>query len=128
MLKSALNILLFVILPLSCARKGVIGQAEHTFNNRPGHIVWFQFPGLASEHLALSKFSLSSADQKTAIEDHVCLGNIWNYNLFKIRPSAREGFLSQMTGSPNIKGQCEDYKLTPIWNYFMDSGKNIRND
>ena len=100
-----------------------IGLKKHRFNASPKHIVWFQFPGLASEHLALSKFSLSHADQKMAIEKHTCLGNMWNFNLFKIRPFARESFLSQMTGSTNIKNQCEDYKATPIWNYFMASGR-----
>ena len=123
MLKSALNIFLFFGLALSCARVGTIGLKEHRFDVRPRHIIWFQFPGLASEHLALTKFSLLSADQKTAIENHMCLGNMWNFNLFKIRPSAREGFLSQMTGSTNIKDQCEDYELNPIWNYFVDSGR-----
>ena len=123
MLKSTINIILFFLIFSSCARTGTIGFKEHGLNSRPRHIVWFQFPGLASEHLALSKFSLSGAEQTTAIENHICLGNMWNFNLFKIRPSARDGFLSQMTGSLNIKGRCEDYKLTPVWNHFMDSGR-----
>ena len=123
MLKSALNIVFFLAAFLSCARTGTIGLKKHRFNKFPAHIVWFQFPALASEHLALLKFSLSGAGEKTAVENHVCLGNMWNFNLFKIRPSAREGFLSQMTGSANIKGGCEDYGLTPIWNHFLDSGR-----
>ena len=121
MLQSSLGILFFLVLLVSCARVKTIGTKKHNFNNQPRHIVWFQFPGLASEHLALSRFSRSRADQKTDIENHVCLGNMWNFNLFKIRPSAKEGFLSQMTGSTNIKNQCVDYKLTPIWDYFMNS-------
>ena len=51
------------------------------------------------------------------------MGNMWNFNLFKIRPSARESFLSQITGSQNIKGRCEDYQNTPIWNYFEGRGR-----
>ena len=31
--------------------------------------------------------------------------------------------MSQITGSANIKGECEDYELAPIWNHFMDSGR-----
>ena len=123
MLQNFFNILFFLVLLFSCARVKTIGLKKHSFNNRARHIVWFQFPGLASEHLALSKFSHSNVEQKIGIADHICLGNMWNFNLFKIRPSAREGFLSQMTGSTNIKNRCEDYQLIPIWDYFMDSGR-----
>ena len=107
----------------SCAQTKRIGLKQHHFNVLPQHIIWFQFPGLASEQLALLRFSLSSAERETNLERSACLGNMWNFNLFKIRPSAQESFLSQITGSKNIKGQCEDYKNTPIWEYFQGGGR-----
>ena len=100
-----------------------IGFQEHHFGKTPRHIVWFQIAGLDSEHLAMLKYSLSHAKQITEFEKHLCVGHIWNFNLFKIRPSSQEGFMAQMTGSKNIQGGggCADYERTPLWDYFAES-------
>lgn len=50
---------------------------------------------------------------------------MWNYNLYGLRPSAGNGFMSQIFGSNNIKGTCEDFKQDPIWSYVNASGYKV---
>lgn len=90
----------------------------HSFSQKHDHIVWLQVPGLSAEHLAMLRFGSDSADQTTALEKSQCLGNSWHFNLFELRPSAENSFMSQVTGRKSIVGDCSDYKLPPIWQYL----------
>ena len=110
---------LLPLLPLfSCAGIHTIGLKKYNPDKTPRHIVWFQVAGLASEHLAMLRFSLSDAAEVTSFENHLCLGQTWSFNLFKIRPTAQEGFLSQQTGSKNIKEDCSDYERVALWDHL----------
>ena len=59
---------------------------------------------------------------KTSFEENICFGKSWTYNLYQIRPSAKNSFLSQITGKKNITGTCEDTNQRPIWSYLSASG------
>lgn len=103
---------------LGCAQVTSLNLQKHQFGQIPSKIVWIQIAGLSEEHLALLKYSYPSTQIKTNFESALCIGKTWEYNLFKLRPSAREGFLSQLTGKKNINGTCEDYSIKPIWSYL----------
>lgn len=106
----------------SCSVPETINLKKHQFSVTPRHIIWFQIAGLSSEHLAMLKFSLPVDRYRTSFEEQACMGNAWSFNLFKLRPNAKNGFMSQLTGSKNIKGACSDYGLTPIWDYLHEKG------
>ena len=109
---------LLLSLFLGCARVKTINLKEHTFNQDPKILIWFQIEGLGAEQLAMLRFAKYSANYRTAFEGSTCFGGMWNYNLFKLRPNGYEGFLSQLTGKSNIKNTCEDFKHPPLWNYL----------
>ncbi len=121
--KSALFLILIIILffILSCGTSETINKHDHNFGQRPSKIIWIQIAGLAEEHLAMLRFSTADAISLTNFENTLCVGKMWNYNLLKLRPSARDGFFSQITGKGLVTGTCEDYKQTPIWNYLQIS-------
>ena len=112
-IKLAILILLFV----SCAQVTSLNLRKHRFGKIPTKIIWLQVPGLTAEHMALLKFAYPSRERKTAFEQALCIGTIWDYDLYKIRPKASNATLSQLTGKKNIKGECSDYKNKPIWSY-----------
>ena len=115
--------ILFGFLALaSCARVKTIGLKEVKFNDRPTNIIWMQVPGLTMEQLAVLRFSYSNINEKSSLESSQCLSAIWSYNLFKLRPTAYEGFLSQMTGSRNIKNTCADFSHKPVWSHLKKDG------
>lgn len=118
------KLLIFLILS-SCAQVTSLNLKKHQFGRIPTKIIWVQVAGLSPEHLAMLKFSYPSERQNTAFENSLCVGNTWEYNLFEIRPQARSGFMSQMTGKKNINGSCEDYKKKPIWQYIAPKGYKI---
>lgn len=68
------------------------------------------------------RFGNQLADKKTAFEKFTCLGEMWSYNLFKLRPTAYEGFLSQILGKKNINNNCSDFKQRPLWSYMSKEG------
>ena len=78
--------------------------------------------GLQEEHLAMIRFSSPQGMKATSFESVSCVGKMWNYNLYGLRPKAANGFMSQMVGSKNIKGTCEDYSKNPLWRYVSGSG------
>ncbi len=100
-----------------CSKVRTINLEPHTFSSRPSHIIWMQVAGLDEEHLAMIRFSKDSADMKTSLEMSRCVGTVWSYNLFDLRPSAEMSFLSQINGRKNLKGTCDDYDIKPIWSY-----------
>lgn len=115
-------LLVFFLLLGSCAQVTSLNLQKHEFGKLPTKIVWLQVAGLSEEHLALLKFSYPSSDINTSFEKALCVGKAWEYDLFRIRPDAASGFMSQMTGKKNIKNSCEDYKLRPAWSYVLAKG------
>jgi hypothetical protein len=96
-----------ILILIGCSSVKTINLKEHYFNNLPKNIVWFQVAGLSPEHLAMIRFEKS--DLGEVLENATCLGNMWTYNSYKLRPSPHESFLSQVTGKTNIKGICQDF-------------------
>lgn len=107
---------------LGCTQATSLNLKKHQFGKIPTKIIWIQVAGLSVEHLAMLKFSYPSRTQKTAFEQSLCHGNMWEYNLFELRPSANMGFLSQLTGKKNIKNNCSDFDKKPIWKYMTPKG------
>jgi hypothetical protein len=108
-----------------CARVQTLNLAPHNYSERPKHIVWIQVAGFSEEHLPLLRFNVSEASHKTNLEQVDCVGKMWNYNLYELRPEASKSFLSQISGSKNIKGTCEDYEKKPAWAYLQDIGYSV---
>lgn len=117
--------LLFIFILFGCAQVTSLNLKKHQFGLLPTKIIWMQVAGLSPEHLSMLKFSYPSRGQETAFENSVCMGSVWEYNLFNIRPTAYSGFLSQLTGKKNIKGDCSDYEQKPIWKYIAPKGYKI---
>lgn len=123
-MKKICGLMLFV-LASGCARVQTLNLEPHAYSERPDHIVWVQVAGFSEEHIPLLRFNVSEADHKTNLEQVDCVGKMWNYNLYQLRPSAAKSFLSQINGSKNIKGTCEDYSVVPSWRYLEDAGYNV---
>lgn len=104
-----------------CSSVKTINLKNHSFNEVPKNIIWFQIAGLSPEHLALIRVD-EKAESASELEKTTCLGNMWTYNSYKLRPTAYESFLTQMTGKTNIKNLCEDFSNKPLWNYLKDRG------
>lgn len=121
MLKLITYLFIFAFL-LACAQVTSLNLKKHQFGQIPTKIIWIQVAGLNEEHIAMLKFSKQTANEDSAIENFLCIGKAWEYNLFEIRPTASASFLSQMTGKKNIKNTCDDYKLRPIWSYMLPKG------
>ncbi len=111
--------LLFI--SLSCVNISGLNMQEHLYGATPEKIVWLQIPGLAIEHLALLKYSSPHSLYQTNFEKAGCVGRLWNYNLYKLRPNAYESMLSQITGKKNIKNSCDDFSQKPIWSYLTEN-------
>ncbi len=109
------------LLLLGCAQVTSLNLKRHQFGTLPTKIIWFQVAGLEEEHLAMLRFQYSG-ERITAFEENICLGKTWNYNLYDLRSQAQSSFLSQMTGKKNVKLNCEDAELRPIWNYLSGNG------
>ncbi|MDP7318985.1 MAG: hypothetical protein QF441_00175 [Bacteriovoracaceae bacterium] len=109
----------------SCAQVTSLNLKKHQFGKIPTKIIWVQLAGFSAEHMALLKFSYPSREKKTAFEQSLCVGTTWDYNLYDLRPSAYENFLSQLTGKKNIKNSCEDFEQRPIWKYISDKNYKI---
>lgn len=114
--------LMTAIFLLGCARVQTLNMQPHAYSERPHHIVWIQIAGFSEEHLSLLKFNIPEVGYKTNLEKVDCMGKIWSYNLYQLRPEADKSFLSQLNGSKNIKGQCEDFESRPVWEYLSDLG------
>ena len=83
--------------------------------------MWFQIAGLDAEHLAMLRYGLPNVENKTELENAVCIGNAWSFNLYHLRPPAPLSFLSQVTGKKDVNGSCEDWNHRPVWNFFAQS-------
>ncbi|MCM2350025.1 MAG: hypothetical protein NDI69_08380 [Bacteriovoracaceae bacterium] len=108
---------------LGCAQVTSLNLKKHQFGVVPTKIIWFQVAGLEEEQIAMLRFQ-QTGEKRTSFEDNICVGQTWNYNLYNLRNSAESTFLSQITGKKNIKNNCEDAQLRPIWNYIFSNGYN----
>lgn len=117
--------LIFAFISLSCTKVQTLNLKSHSYSGKPKNIIWFQVAGFQEEHLAMARFSAPQGVGRSNFEDMSCVGKIWNYNLYDLRPSAGSGFLSQMVGSKNIKNSCEDYNMTPMWGYVNQAGYKV---
>src|SRR5690606_23978229 len=117
-----MKLIIFLLLITSCAQVTSLNLKKHQFGQLPTKIVWIQIAGLSEEQLALLKFSATSSDYATNMGRSLCIGKAWDYDLYRLRPNAKLGFLSQLTGKKNIKNSCEDYEQKAIWNYLRPSG------
>ena len=110
-----------ILMIFSCTSVKTINLKKHSFNDSPKNIVWFQIAGLSPEHLALIHFE-NKTNSPSELENSTCLGNMWTYNSYKLRPTPFESFLTQITGKTNIKNTCEDFSHKPLWHYLSDRG------
>lgn len=110
------------ILLCGCAQVTSLNLRRHQFGMQPSKIIWFQVAGLDAEHLAMLRFGYPTVENKTELENAVCMGHAWSFNLYHLRPSASQSFVSQTTGKKDIKGTCEDWNQKPIWNYLTGNG------
>ncbi len=109
---------IFIFL-VGCTQVTSLNLKRHQFGIQPSKIIWLQVAGLEEDHVAMLRFKKSD-ESKTSFENSTCLGKAWSYNLYNLRPSASESFLAQLTGSKNIKNNCSDSQLNPIWKLLKD--------
>lgn len=105
-----------------CAQVTSLNLRRHQFGMQPVKIIWFQVAGLDEEHLAMLRFGYPTVDNKTELENAVCVGHAWSFNLYHLRPTAASSFVAQLTGKKDIKATCEDWKQRPLWNYLASHG------
>lgn len=117
-----LYVLLALLSLVGCARVKTLNLEKHDYSERPHHVIWIQMAGFSEEHIPLLRFNVPEATYRTSLEKIDCLGKIWNYNLYELRPDAAKSFLSQINGSKNVKGQCTDFDNRPIWSYMSEMG------
>lgn len=110
---------------ISCARVQTLNLQPHSYSERPKHVIWIQVAGFSEGHLPLLRFNVSDAGHKTNMEQVDCAGKMWNYNLYQLRPEASRSFISQMTGSKNIKGTCEDFQTKAVTTYLGSIGYEV---
>ncbi len=116
------KILAALMIFASCARVQTLNMEKHSYSERPHHIIWFQIAGFSEEHIPLLRFNVPEASFHTSFEKMDCMGKVWNFNLYELRPDSSKSFLSQLNGSKNIKGQCEDFDARPVWDYLTEMG------
>lgn len=121
MIKKILS-LLAVVSYMGCARVQTLNLEKYNYAERPHHIIWFQIAGFSEEHIPLLRFNVPETTYRTSIEKVNCLGKMWSYNLYDLRPNSSASFLSQLSGSKNIKGQCTDYEVKPVWDLISELG------
>lgn len=109
---------LLLILLVSCAQITSLNMRKHQFGLQPNKIIWIQVAGLNEEHLSFLKFDATEERQQNAFEQMTCYGKAWNFNLSEIRQNAKSSFLTQMTGSKDVRGNCQDYRHQPLWEYL----------
>jgi hypothetical protein len=120
-MKNILTIFL-ILVAVACTRLQTLNLKPHHYSERPSNIIWIQIAGFTDQHLPLLRFNNPNSNYHTQLESADCFGKMWSYNLFDLRPTAGSSFISQGTGSKNIKRTCEDYLRQPVWNYLEGLG------
>ncbi len=116
--------ILVIFTGLACTRLQTINLKPHNYSQSPNKIIWIQLAGFTDQHLPLLRFDNPDMDYRTQFETFDCIGKMWNFNLFELRPQAGTSFLSQINGSKNIKNICEDFTKLPVWNFLSEEGYN----
>ena len=117
--------IVFSLIIIGCSRYQSLGLKPHFFGKKAKHIVWIQVPSLSLEQIAILKLGRGDMNSLTAFESFQCLGNLWSYNIYNLRPRSFDGFQSQILGSKNIKGTCDDFDRKSVWSYFEESGYEV---
>lgn len=118
-----LKIIFLLLITLSgCSKWATLGLKEHNFDGKGDHIIWIQVAGLSPEHFAMLRFYDGGDVASVSIEKSSCIGSMWSYNLYNLRPNSDQGFLSQELGSKNIEGSCSDIDRKPVWSFFQETG------
>ena len=120
-----LPLLISLVLLSSCSKVDTINLQKHKFSSNPVRIVWIQIAGLSEELLAIQRFSRPAVEIGGPFEESTCMGKMWNYNLYSLRPDASSGFLSQIFGVKNINKTCSDYENVPMWEHFKKIGFQV---
>lgn len=113
---------LVLTINLSCSHYGSINKKVHRFIDEPQKVIWYHVPGLHEAHISILKFFYRDTSIPTAFEKSTCMGKMWRYNLYEIRPDSRQSFLSQISGTKNITNTCNSYSYKPMWSYMRASG------
>jgi len=115
---------IFLILSslISCSHTESLGTRDFTFQQQPRLVIWFQIAGLSAEHLPFLKFDNSQQDMSNVVENMSCQGTLWSHNIYDIRPPIMSRFASQLSGSPDMVGTCEDLKQNFLWDYANQIG------
>jgi hypothetical protein len=108
-------ILILLLAFVGCAQVTSLNLKKHQFGLQPTKIVIFQIAGLHPEHLAMLRFSAPTIADVTALENSMCTGVAWSFNLYSLRPKSHESMLAQLTGKKDIKGECSDYQHQSLW-------------
>ncbi len=116
------TILALAVLALGCTKVETLNMRPHSFSEVPHQIIWFQIAGFNEEHVGLLRFDKADSVRPTAFEDIMCVGKMWGYDLFDLRPTAAKGLLAQTLGSKNIQGTCQDFERRPAWSYLAEAG------
>lgn len=103
---------------LSCSKVQTLNMNDHNFNKEPRKIIWLQIAGFDYKQLPMIRYTRSQSVAPSSLEMFDCLGALWSYNLYKLRPNAEDSFLAQMTGKTNIHRSCHDAALDPFWKYL----------
>lgn len=103
---------------LGCSHYGTINKKVHRFVDSPQKIIWYHVAGLDEEHVSLLKYFYRDSKIGTAFENSTCMGKMWRYNLYDIRPSSVKSFISQVSGTKNVNNQCDALTFRPIWSYL----------
>lgn len=123
-MKIVLMSLMLLILH-SCSQRQALGTRDHVFGRKGKHVIWLQVAGLESEHLSFLKLDQDTTDEMIPFERMTCMGSLWSYNLYELRPSPNNGFLAQTLGSQKINGTCSDLDRKSVWSYFQDNGYEV---
>lgn len=122
LMKRLVKYILLSIVLIGCGRIETIGLKDHSFSKQPKRVIWMQVAGLSSEHLAMLRFNLSNANIVTPMEKAQCVGQMWSYNLYSLRPPVNKSFQSQIFGTPDLKNKCDPLKKEPVWKLYADAG------
>lgn len=122
MKRSLIKIFFLLAFFCGCSEVTTLNLRSHKFNAIPKKIIWIQVAGLSFDHLAMLRFSKSDSKKLSSLENSSCMGRVWNYNLYNLRPDPYQGFMAQMVGKNNIHSSCEDFNYKPLWSYFQEMG------
>jgi hypothetical protein len=110
-----LLILIFLAHTLSCSRVTTLNMLPYQGVRNVKNTIWFHLEGLSEEHVALIKFIKKSQTDKTAFEQMNCIGQVWNYNFFDLRPKSLDSFMMFLAGSKDTANTCGSFANEPVW-------------